>query len=268
MVSQSLDGAPVMSGSKTGVQAQIRKNHPAAVYLQCMAHVLALALVHACEIVDIRMAIQTYENVYHYFRNRHFVKNILANAISSIKNESRRKKLKSLCLTRWIESADAAASFEFLFEPTFLSLVECTKSAPNADAKAAASGLVTAISTPSFIFTLSMLSRVMLLVKPLSAILQSTKIDVGEATTEVENVITKLKMWREASENETATDYSGSMASIVKTAQSLCEFVQQNKPQNRWNLKPINLKQRPGQDTPGDNQHANFSIFAIFIHEF
>ena len=50
IVAQKYDGAPVMSGSKNGVQSKIRKDHPSAVYIHCMAYKLNLVLVEACKV--------------------------------------------------------------------------------------------------------------------------------------------------------------------------------------------------------------------------
>lgn len=53
MVGQSYDGASVMSGVNGGVQAIIRKTHPDATYIHCMAHKLNLVLVAVCKDNDL-----------------------------------------------------------------------------------------------------------------------------------------------------------------------------------------------------------------------
>ena len=50
IVAQGYDSAAVMSRSKNGVQSKIRKDHPSAVYIHCMAHKLNLVLVEACKV--------------------------------------------------------------------------------------------------------------------------------------------------------------------------------------------------------------------------
>ena len=47
-ISQCYDGASVMSGCQSGVQARISEINPTAIYIHCHAHQLNLALVDAC----------------------------------------------------------------------------------------------------------------------------------------------------------------------------------------------------------------------------
>ena len=48
-IAQAYDGASVMSGSCSGVQARIKEYAPMAVYIHCMAHRLNLVLVDVCK---------------------------------------------------------------------------------------------------------------------------------------------------------------------------------------------------------------------------
>lgn len=48
IVGQSYDGAAVMSGRSSGLQAKIKDKFPAAIFTRCMAHKLNLALVDSC----------------------------------------------------------------------------------------------------------------------------------------------------------------------------------------------------------------------------
>ena len=48
-ISQSYDGASVMSGCRAGVQALFRREAPKAIYIHCKAHKLNLALVDVCK---------------------------------------------------------------------------------------------------------------------------------------------------------------------------------------------------------------------------
>lgn len=53
MVSQGYDGASVMSGHHSGVQARVREFAPYAAYIHCHAHVLNLVLVNAVKLVPL-----------------------------------------------------------------------------------------------------------------------------------------------------------------------------------------------------------------------
>ena len=68
IVVQGYDGAAVMSGSVNGVQSKIRKDHPSAVYIHCMAHKLNLVLVEACKVNRmVNSFFLTLETIYYFF---------------------------------------------------------------------------------------------------------------------------------------------------------------------------------------------------------
>ena len=68
IVAQGYDGAAVMSRSKNGVQSKIRKDHPSAVYIHCMAHKLNLVLVEACKVNRmVNLFFLTLETIYCFF---------------------------------------------------------------------------------------------------------------------------------------------------------------------------------------------------------
>ena len=68
LVAQGYDGAAVVSGSENGVQSKIRKDHPSAVYIHCMAHKLNLVLVEACKVNGmVNSFILTLETIYCFF---------------------------------------------------------------------------------------------------------------------------------------------------------------------------------------------------------
>lgn len=50
IVGQGYDGAGNVSGKVRGVQARIREQYPAAVYMHCRNHALNLAIVHSTKI--------------------------------------------------------------------------------------------------------------------------------------------------------------------------------------------------------------------------
>jgi hypothetical protein len=63
LIGQGYDGASVMSGHMHGVQAEIRKICPHAVYVHCAAHVLNLTLSKSTNVQSIRNCIGTIEEV-------------------------------------------------------------------------------------------------------------------------------------------------------------------------------------------------------------
>lgn len=58
LVSQTYDGASVMSGSKSGVQTIIKQTYPQALFVHCYAHQLNLVLLHSSkQILDVKLFI-------------------------------------------------------------------------------------------------------------------------------------------------------------------------------------------------------------------
>jgi len=53
IVAQSYDGASVMSDHLNGVQAQVQKRYPAAIYTHCMAHRLNLVVLDLCKSIKV-----------------------------------------------------------------------------------------------------------------------------------------------------------------------------------------------------------------------
>ena len=48
LIAQGYDGASVMSGSRNGVQANVREKYPNVTYVHCRSHVLNLAVSSGC----------------------------------------------------------------------------------------------------------------------------------------------------------------------------------------------------------------------------
>jgi len=55
IVSQSYDGANVMSGKFKGVQSKIKTKFPHATFTHCMAHRINLVVVDMCKIVKVTL---------------------------------------------------------------------------------------------------------------------------------------------------------------------------------------------------------------------
>ena len=115
MRGQGYDGASNMSGKYKGVQARIRTQYPEAIYSHCKAHCLNLAILHACKVGYIRNMmdiVQTVAFAFNYSAKRllNFKETLEADAVSR-DNMEERKRLQSLCETRWAARADALHTF-------------------------------------------------------------------------------------------------------------------------------------------------------------
>ncbi|XP_043655128.1 zinc finger MYM-type protein 1-like [Drosophila teissieri] len=101
---QGYDGARAVSGEFHGAQAVIRKTRPLALYSHCAAHTFNLAVSSACNTTAIRNSLGTLENVHTFFVYPKR-QNALQDAINENEKlkESRLRKLKKFCKTRWTE---------------------------------------------------------------------------------------------------------------------------------------------------------------------
>ncbi|KAM3859970.1 zinc finger MYM-type protein 1 [Diretmus argenteus] len=67
-VAQAYDGASVMSGAASGVQARFREKHPQAVYVHCYAHDLNLVLCYTCKAsAEAKAFFDLMESMYSFF---------------------------------------------------------------------------------------------------------------------------------------------------------------------------------------------------------
>ena len=125
---QCYDGAGNMSGVRKGLAARVTQEFPKAVYTWCSSHKLNLCVVKSCDITEVKNMIDKAAEVAIFFnyspqRQRTFEEQIKIyckeNEQDTVehKNEKRRrkKKLKMLWKTRWVERHDAYNTFTELY---------------------------------------------------------------------------------------------------------------------------------------------------------
>ena len=119
---QAYDGAGSMAGATKGVAARISQQYPKACYVHCASHVLNLCIVQSASVPDIRNMMDVASGVARFFNNSPKRQMALDKYIEDLHSRdsqsSKRKKLKELCQTRWVERHDAFEAFSELFEST------------------------------------------------------------------------------------------------------------------------------------------------------
>ncbi|XP_053390690.1 zinc finger MYM-type protein 1-like [Mercenaria mercenaria] len=115
MKGQGYDGASNMSGKTKGVQARVKTIIPESVYTHYKAHCLNLAIVHASKEAyprNMMNIVQTIAFAFDYSAKRllSFQSNLENDQVSREQME-KRKKLQTLCETRWAARADALYTF-------------------------------------------------------------------------------------------------------------------------------------------------------------
>lgn len=117
---QGYDGAASMSGKLNGVQAYIKKIHPMAMYVHCLAYSLNLAVSKSCSAAELRDCSSTLGKVRDFFIYPKR-KSVLHHQIES-SSEISKKTLKKSCETRWIERFHAVNDFIELYNHVIESL--------------------------------------------------------------------------------------------------------------------------------------------------
>ena len=197
---QSYDGAGSMSGSVRGAAARICADHPKALYVHCAAHRLNLCIMKCCSIREISNMIQTVGSVARFFNNSPKRQLSLEKWISEVlPTEEKRRKLKDLCRTRWVERHEAYEVFIDLFLPLISCLEEIARASPsewNRDTRSEAHSFLVALSQFSFIVTLVITEKILAYTKGLSIKLQGRYIDAVRAHSDIESVKSTLSRCR------------------------------------------------------------------------
>ena len=214
---QAYDGAEAMAGASKGAAARITARYPKALYTHCASHRLNLCVVKCCKIQEVNSMMQTADNVCRFFSNSPKRQLALEKCISQICSEEKRKCLKEMCRTRWVERHEALEVFSDLFLPIVSCLEEIMNNAKsdwNRETRSDANSYLLALSQFSFVVALHVTERVLSYVKGLSVKLQGKSIDVVHAYRDISMVKAALKKARCGSEKFHEIVYSDAVALV------------------------------------------------------
>ena len=240
---QAYDGAGAMAGRSKGAAARITSQYPKAVYTHCAAHRLNLCVVKCCSVREVSNMMQTADAVARFFSNSPKRQLALETWIDDIFQDEKRKKLKEMCRTRWVERHEAFEIFADLFLPT----VSCLEAIANAstaewnrESRSDAQSLVLSMLRFSFILALVATQRVLAYTKGLSVKLQGPYVDVAHAHREIETVKTTLQGVRANVKSFHAHIYTQAslIAQSVDTEESTPRLA--NRQQHRQNIPAPN----------------------------
>ncbi|CAF2742650.1 unnamed protein product [Rotaria sp. Silwood2] len=120
-IGQAYDGAPCMSGIFIGCQAIIKRLCPDAEYMHCSSHAFNLALIDSSSSHFIRNMYGIVKSIITFFNDSPKRSNALKYEIERPDNDylvlSKKKRLLSLCETRWVERNIAIETFLELYIP-------------------------------------------------------------------------------------------------------------------------------------------------------
>ncbi|CAF4526578.1 unnamed protein product, partial [Rotaria sp. Silwood2] len=120
-VGQAYDGGSNMAGIYQGCQALIKQKCPDAEYYHCSNHCLNLALIKSCSILQIRNMMGTIKEIINFFKDSAKRMHALRSEITDYQGEyvclTNKKRLISLCDTRWIDRNTSIETFLELYIP-------------------------------------------------------------------------------------------------------------------------------------------------------
>ncbi|XP_050064205.1 zinc finger MYM-type protein 1-like [Aphis gossypii] len=197
---QGYDGASVMRGHFNGVQAVVRRSYPLALYSHCSSHSLNLAISDACDMKSIRNATDTLQAIYVFFKTPKR-QDVLRKTIDKIAPENKKKKLKDLCPTRWVERHESVMVFLELFDSVIEALEEISNWVDR-ETSSKSNNLLCSLKNGEFLLAVYVLAKALSISLPLSRQLQTENLDLVKAIALAEDVSqTVMELRRKAEED-------------------------------------------------------------------
>ena len=206
---QGYDGAPSMSGEKSGVQRLIRNKQPKAVYTHCAGHSFNLAIIRSCSVPTISNCIEQIRSLTIWIKmspkREGLLKALFLRDVQSGSTQSR-SPLLNVCITRWVENIDGWERFS-LCHPFLIQMCEAivygnselemySDNWPAEDKRNALAHLK-ALESFEFIYALVALQRSLLYLKHAVIALQGPDQDIVTGVGLIEQSCTELKALRE-----------------------------------------------------------------------
>ena len=212
LVSQGYDGASVMSGKISGVQARIKEIAPSALYIHCNAHCLNLCLVDSVKVVKYAGDFfALLESLYVFISSSKCHAMFICHQ-QAIYTDKQVRQLQRLSDTRWACRADAVTAICHTYEAVLATLQECIDSDRDKVRVCEAKGLLMQIKSFQFIVGLVVFDRVLSCTKGLSDALQCSNLDLAKAANLVSATIEVFQKLRTDSEWEKIFKYAESVA--------------------------------------------------------
>ncbi|XP_031328244.1 zinc finger MYM-type protein 1-like isoform X1 [Photinus pyralis] len=189
-----------MSGKFNGVQALIKSEQPLALYTHCFSHSLNLCISKSCEIPAIRNMMGILGSVSTFLSASAKRTALLEKTIQeSDLKDTRKRKLKALCSTRWVERHESVLTFQQLFQPIVDTLEQLENDHdPNTSSKAAM--FSSSLKRSDFIVSMGVAAYCLSFTLNLSKNLQSVDQDLSTALSHVDDVKSVLRGIRERSD--------------------------------------------------------------------
>lgn len=213
LVSQGYDGASVMSGRHTGVQARVRSFAPYAAYIHCHAHILNLVLVDSVKSVQPAFEFFALLQALYVFVATSKVHVIFVEKQKEVHPGKQPLELQKLSDTRWVCRYAAVNAVCRSFDSILLTVDEVAES-HDAEKSIEARGLYHQIASFSFLISLITFDRILTCTKQLSDQLQSSTLDLSLASELVIATQSLLTEYRTNTYWNTIYDYAVDIAKL------------------------------------------------------
>lgn len=218
-VAQAYDGASVMSGACTGVQARILEYAPMAVYIHCMAHRLNLVLVDVCKNVQCAAEFFVLLEAVYVFMSSGVSHPVFIKTQKKLYPNRRPLELKRLIETRWSCRYESIETLLKTYSAVLDTLAEVRDTHHSPERSALATGYLLKLESFHFVLMLVIMERLMRVAFILSNALQDPKLDLAAAVSLIKNVIQQLTDMRRCS----AGDHGNDWDIIWSNAQKICQ---------------------------------------------
>lgn len=206
---QGYDGASCMSSSNVGVQANICRISPLALYTHCQSHQLNLCVVKACSISQIRNANGVISEIAKFFNYSPKRQRFFEHVIDTVLPQEKRVKLKDLCRTRWVQRIDSYLIFYDLYLAvikTMESISSCSSEYGDwcwdSETLTKADGFLHQVTSFEFLISFSITMRIFSTIRSLTVNLQKKTHDILAAYEHVADVQLELELLKTNCEEE------------------------------------------------------------------
>ncbi|XP_071965592.1 52 kDa repressor of the inhibitor of the protein kinase-like [Antedon mediterranea] len=210
---QAYDGASAMSSAVRGVNGRIREVVPLALYSHCKSHILNLSIASSCKLQEIRNMIGSINEVFLFFSNSPKRQAMFESVLEHSDYDGKKKKIKGLCKTRWVERHDCYETFHELFAHivTTLEVILRPNDFPDIignedwswdpDTRTKAQGLYSTLQSFEFLMSFFVTKQCLFPNRPIAVKLQRSNLDSFEAYHKIDTVISQLQEIRRDIDN-------------------------------------------------------------------
>ena len=198
---QGYDGSGSMAGIRKGASSIILEKYPLATFVHCSSHILNLAIASSCSEVLIRNMMGTVSEVSRFFEQGKRQDKLLE-VIESKLPEAKRRRVRPLCRTRWVERHDVLEVFLELYPVIIESLHDIAFKKDsitwNRETISNANGLHGAIEKFYFILSLVVAFKILGYIRGVTIMLQKRSLDIVQGIQLIKDVQQQLQETRES----------------------------------------------------------------------